>query len=69
MIKILALIASALLLWSLVALARVENQRYAMAIGMCRMPPPVEAADLNCLERVQTRTNPLWHVYYGLTGR
>ena len=44
----------------------VENQRYALLVGMCSTgsEPPIDA---KCLMNVQTRTSWLWHLYYGLT--
>ena len=51
-------------------IVRIENERYALLIGMCHgenglqgLPIP----DLICLEDVQTRTNALWHIYYAIT--
>jgi hypothetical protein len=49
-------------------LAVVENQRYALALGMCTsetLPGP----DFRCLSTVQTRTSWLWNLYYGVTYR
>ncbi|MDT8992732.1 hypothetical protein RQP54_17805 [Curvibacter sp. APW13] len=54
----------ALLIWTGAALVRVENQRYAMQLGMCR--GNVIAVDLACLKNVQTRTGWWWHMYYAL---
>jgi len=45
---------------------REENQRYALVIGMCRMPGPVVLTDFNCLNAVQTRTSWAWHLFYGV---
>lgn len=44
----------------------IENQRYALIVGMCRQIDS-NVPDLNCLQRAQSRTNWLWHLYYGLT--
>lgn len=48
-------------------LVRVENQRYALWVGLCESPlkKPLEAD--RCLEHVQTRTSWLWHLLRGLT--
>jgi hypothetical protein len=48
-------------------IVRIENQRYALSIGMCgnktnRELPP----DPECLRTVQTRTHWTWHLYYAL---
>jgi hypothetical protein len=47
-------------------LAEVENQRYALMVGLCssRTPTP----DLKCLTTVQSRTSIVWHVFYALKG-
>jgi predicted Kef-type K+ transport protein len=47
-------------------LVGVENQRYALLLGMC--PSNIHPVDLACLETVQTRTHWLWHLYYGIRG-
>jgi hypothetical protein len=59
--------ALAVIVWLSSALVRVENQRYAMLIGMCpdRLVPGMH--DSRCLAKVETRTHSLWHLYYALT--
>lgn len=57
-------IALAIIVLLTVALVRVENQRYALLIGMCRTQLP--HADYTCLRNVETRTSWIWHVYYAL---
>jgi hypothetical protein len=49
-------------------LAVVENQRYALALGMCKSAV-LPAPDFHCLSTVQTRTSWLWNLYYGLMYR
>jgi hypothetical protein len=57
------------------ALVRVENERYALLVGMCQLPalPTVTGEggiclnDLKCLATVQTRTGWWWHLFYALT--
>ena len=45
-------------------IVRLENYHYAVQVGFC--------ADVNvserdtCLNKIQTRTNPFWHLLYGL---
>ena len=62
------------LLWVSAALVRVENERYALSLGMCldesmhRVDPNMHVADYQCLKRVETRTGWWWHLYYALTG-
>ena len=48
---------------------RLENQRYAMEIGMCARasyPGGLQLPDPKCLETVQTRTSWLWHLRYAM---
>jgi hypothetical protein len=50
-------------------LAEVENQRYALIVGMCPSKDSVtNLPNLDCLAKVQTRTHMLWHVFYALKG-
>jgi hypothetical protein len=54
------------------ALIRLENQRYAMQVGLCEdkvlsIKTQQVVWDNACLERVETRTNWLWHLFYALT--
>lgn len=59
----------ALVLWESRTIIRIENQRYAMAVGLCRnTADPTLPSDTNCLASVQTRTSWAWHLYYGLTN-
>ena len=58
-------ILGALLVLVSYKLVVVENQRYALAIGMC--PGRYTMPDLDCLRNVQTRTSWAWHLYYALT--
>lgn len=54
----------ALLLWIGVALVRVENERYALLIGLCKVG--ISVTDNTCLINIQTRTAWWWHLYHGL---
>lgn len=64
--KNVALILLALLVvWLSASLVRVENQRYAQVIGMCR-DGATGLSDLPCLAEVETRTSWFWHLAYGL---
>lgn len=54
------------IVWLSAALIRVENQRYAMTVGMC-IDPFLKVADQSCLSTVKTRTGWWWHLYYALT--
>ena len=46
---------------------REENQRQALFLGMCIHPGPVYLPDLECLDKVQTKTSWAWHLFYGVT--
>ena len=49
-------------------LAREENQRYALLLGMCAPKDPAGLLiDFACLDRTQTRTSWFWQVYAGIT--
>ena len=45
---------------------RLENQRYALATGVCKIDPANPAQGWKCLDRVQTRTTWFWHLYYAI---
>jgi hypothetical protein len=64
-----ALLATALVIIIILgtALVRVENQRYAMFIGMC-IDPATKMGDSNCLASVETRAGWWWHLYYAITA-
>lgn len=47
----------------------IENQRYALVLGMCPNTLPVRITQIECLEEVHTRTSWIGHLYYGLTSR
>jgi hypothetical protein len=78
--SVLLALSLAAIVWLTTALVRVENQRYAIVVGMCptkadtRLPPHVQSLinaelppDLDCLAKVQTRTSWMGHVLYALT--
>ena len=55
------------------ALVRVENERYALWLGMCpsldQTLKSVSAGHndaMTCMKRVQTRTGWWWHLYYAI---
>lgn len=60
-------ITALLLTWLASALVRVENERYALFLGMCRSESVVGIQmDFACLADVETRTGWLWHLYWAL---
>lgn len=48
---------------------RIENQRDALYVGLCKLDPANPAQRWNCLENAQTRTSWFWHLYYATTER
>ena len=69
----LVVILSGLLIWFGTVIVRLENENYALQVGRCGQNYNV--ADIGsvlersrCLEEVETRTSPLWHLYYALTN-
>lgn len=46
---------------------RIENQRYALFVDLCKLDPANPAKRWDCLENVQTRTSWFWHLYYAMT--
>lgn len=43
----------------------IENQRYALQVGLCK--DRIGITDLRCLETVKSRTSWWWHLYYAIT--
>ena len=64
-LTIVALLAS--LIFVSGRLVHVENQRYALILGLCKFDTKNPGAFQECLERVRIRDSALWHLYYGLT--
>jgi len=62
----LIIVLAALLVWFGSALVRVENERYAMFVGLCPFDAKAMEPQQKCLDKTQTRTNPIWHLYYAL---
>ena len=63
-VAIVVLAIAALILGA--SLVRVENQRYAMSIGMCATKEPPRLPDWKCLSHVETRTSWWWHIFYAV---
>lgn len=57
-----------LLFWFGSAIIRLENYHYATQVGFCAEFSELENLIQKdyCLNQVQTRTNPLWHLLHGL---
>lgn len=65
-IKVLCCVLAVLCLSLGAALVRVENERYALALGMCR--DKLGLVDEPCLAGTETRTSWTWHLFYALTN-
>jgi len=65
MVKAALIVVSLLLVLVTTALIRVENERYALSIGMC-WDKQLGVGDWRCLQSVQTRTGWVWHVFYAV---
>ncbi len=69
----LSILLLVLLVWFGATIVRLENQNYAMLLGMCgefsseNLQSVIERN--SCLEEVETRTSPLWHLYYALLDK
>lgn len=63
--KISLVIAVAIIVWQAAAIVRIENERYALVVGMCR--DKAGLTDTQCLAKVQSRTGWWWHLAYALT--
>ena len=63
--RVLLILSLATTVWLATSLVRVENQRYAMQVGMFMQ----EVGDWNykCLKQVETRTSWVWHLFFALT--
>ncbi len=55
----------AIIIWFGAVIIRLENFHYATTVGFCAEVSVSERA--KCLEEKETRTNPLWHLFYALT--
>jgi hypothetical protein len=55
-----------LIVWLSAALVRVENERYAMFVGMC-WNDKLKVPDPACVRKAKTRTAWYWHLFYALT--
>jgi hypothetical protein len=61
-----ALAVSVLLnVWLVSSLQRVENERYAMSIGLC-VDPADKVPDASCVKSQQTRAGWYWHVFFAM---
>lgn len=66
---LIVVVLASMLVWVSAALVRVENQRYAMYVGVCEPDFANPLPFWNCLRTVQTRTAWWWHLYYALSSK
>jgi len=59
---------TAALIFVSVRLVDIENQRYALSMGMCPGRNGAPVPDLICIQKTETRTSWIWHLWYGLAG-
>ncbi len=69
----LSILLLVLLVWFGATIVRLENQNYAMLLGMCGEFDPGDLQSViernSCLQEVEMRTSPLWHLYYALLDK
>ncbi|MBC7435446.1 MAG: hypothetical protein H7332_05195 [Bdellovibrionales bacterium] len=65
--RVALVVAVLLVVWLSAALVRVENERYAMQVGMC-WNVQLKLPDSACLQKVETRTGWWWHLLYAIKG-
>jgi hypothetical protein len=63
----LAVIFGGLVIWLAIALVNAENQRNALATGMCADPLFKGEIDRKCLVLVRSREHWWQHLWYGMT--
>lgn len=56
-----------LVVWLSATIVRLENFRYAAAVGFCSEPTDAPER-YECLKSKETRSNPFWHLFYALKG-
>lgn len=66
--KIIITVLLVLLMWFGITIIRLENYHYAVQVGICNEFDGFENSleREQCLNTVETRTNPIFHLLYGL---
>jgi hypothetical protein len=59
-----ALIATCIVLCAVIV--KIENQRYALQVGLCKDKSNPLMVDMKCLANIETRTSWVWHLYYAI---
>lgn len=61
-----------LVIWLSSTIIRLENYHYASQVGLCDLDKSEgdafkkRVAQAKCFKTVETRTSPLWHLFYAL---
>jgi hypothetical protein len=50
------------------SLVRIENQRYALSMGMCPASVVGLPPNMACIAKTETRVGWWWHLYYAVTN-
>jgi hypothetical protein len=62
-----------LVVWLSLQVIRLERYHHANFLNMCPQYDPKDPGTLfkkdHCLNNTETRTNALWHLYYGAIAR
>lgn len=71
MAKTLSIVVLSLLVaWQSAHVIRLERYHYAAFLGLCADQAPVDLVASvkrhQCLSTTETRTSPLWHLWYGM---
>ena len=60
-------------IWLSLQVVRLERYHYASFLGMCEQNEPKSPAATikrsKCLNAIETRTNDMWHLYFGVTDK
>jgi hypothetical protein len=61
------IVAVLLIAWLSAALVRVENERYALQLGMC-WNEQLKLPDITCIQKAHTRVSWYGHLFYALNN-
>jgi len=66
--RIIIILLITLLVWFGLTIVRLENYHYANQVGFCNEYSSLEnlLEKDKCLNEKETRTNPIWHLFFGL---
>ena len=62
-----------IIIWFSTTIIRLENYHYANQVGMCDLDRfegdflQKKILQTRCFNSVETRTSPMWHLYYALS--